>query len=82
MRVVNTYAVYYQSQNPKKCLETAEREKKKKYLYACLNKHRHFTPIVASMDGIFGVETVATVKVLPAAERKNRRSLIHLHAFM
>ena len=69
MRVVNTYAVYYQSQNPKKCLETAEREKKKKYLYACLNECRHFTPFFASVDGLLRVEAEATIKSLASRLR-------------
>ena len=34
MRVVNTGATSYQYKSPEKCLETAEKEKKKKYLKA------------------------------------------------
>ena len=34
MRIVNTYSPSYQSQKPDKLLETAEKEKKRKYLEA------------------------------------------------
>ena len=47
MHVVNTDTVSYQSKIPDKCLGTAEREKKRKYLNACLNEHRQFTPFVS-----------------------------------
>ena len=62
MRVVNTDAVSYQSKTPEKCLETAKREKKKKYLNAYLNDHQHFTPFVALVDGPLGVDAEATLK--------------------
>ena len=64
MCVVNTEAVSYQSKTPEKCLETVDREKKKKYLNACLNKRLHFTPFVALVDGINGVEAEATLKCI------------------
>ena len=35
--VMNTDAASYQSKTPKKCMETTESEKKKKYINACLN---------------------------------------------
>ena len=62
MHVMNTEAASYQSKTPKKCLETAEREKNKNYLHACLNKSRHFTYFVASVDSLIGVEAEATHK--------------------
>ena len=37
IRVVKTDSISYQSKTPEKCLDTAKREKKKKYLNACLN---------------------------------------------
>ena len=55
MCVVNTDAVSYQSIIPEKCLETADREKKKKYLTTALNRRIHFNPFVASVDGLLGV---------------------------
>ena len=33
-----------------------EREKKKKYLQACLDQRRHFSPFVVSCDGFLGNE--------------------------
>ena len=43
---VNTDAVSYQSNTPEKCLDTAEQEKKRKYLAVCLNERRQFTSFV------------------------------------
>ena len=62
MRVVNTDAVSYQSKTPEKCLDTTDCKKKRKYRNACLNERRHFTPFVASLDGLLGVEAEATLK--------------------
>ena len=62
--VLNTDAVYYQSQTSKKCLETADHEKKKKHLHVCLNERRHFTPFVASADGLLGIEVEVTLERL------------------
>jgi hypothetical protein len=39
-----------------KVLEAHEREKKKKYLEACLEQRWHFSPFVASTDGLLGKE--------------------------
>ena len=62
MRVVNTNAVSHQYKTPKIYLETAEREKKKNYLHACINERRHFTPFVVSVNSLIWVETEATLK--------------------
>ena len=59
---MDTDAVSYQSKIPEKCLETAKRKKKKKYLNTCLNDCQHFTPFVASIDGLIEVEAEATLK--------------------
>ena len=64
MRVVNNYVATYQSQKPKKFLETADKYKKKKYLNACLKQNWHFTPIVASVDGLLGVKADETIKCI------------------
>ena len=56
MHVVNTDATSYQSKNPEKCLETAEKEMKKKYLDTCLKQRRNFTPFVDSAVILLGVE--------------------------
>ena len=64
MRVVNTDALTYRTNNPEKCLHQAERGKKKMYMEACLQQLRHFSPFVASVDGLLGVEATATLKRL------------------
>jgi hypothetical protein len=35
---------------PRKVLEAQDREKKKKYLEACLEQRRHFSPFMVSTD--------------------------------
>jgi hypothetical protein len=45
-------------------LEAHEREKKKKHLKACLEQHRHFSPFVASTDGLLGKESQTLHKKL------------------
>ena len=62
MCVVNNDAVSHQYKTPEKCLETADHENKKKYLNTCLHQHQHFTPFIASVDGLLGVEAEATLK--------------------
>jgi len=39
-----------------KVLKQQEEGKKKKYLDACLERRRHFTPLVFSVDGMRGME--------------------------
>ena len=53
--VVNTDAKSHSGKTPEKCLLGLEREKKWMYLEACLQKRRHFSPFVASVDGMLGV---------------------------
>ena len=62
MRVVNTDALAYVCQSPEKCLQEDKRGKKNMYLEACLQQRRHFSPFVASVDGLLGVEATATLK--------------------
>ena len=62
MRVVNTDALTYQTKAPEKCLYEAEKGKKKMYLEFCLQQRRHFSPFIASVDGLLGVEATATLK--------------------
>ena len=62
MRVVNTAALLYVRKSLEKCLHEAERGKKKMYLEACLQQRRHFSPFVALVDGLLGVEATATLK--------------------
>ena len=62
MHVMNTDATSYQSKNPDKCLETAEKGKKNKYIDACLQQHRNFTPFFIPADGLLRVKAEATLK--------------------
>ena len=58
---MNTDSLLYVRKSPEKCLQEAERGKKKMYLEACLQQRRHFSPFVSSVDGILGVEVTATL---------------------
>ena len=62
MRVVNSDALSYVRKTPEKCLHESKREKKKMYLEACLQHCQHFSPFVASVDGLLEVEATATMK--------------------
>ena len=62
MRVVNTDVTSYQSTTPEKCLKTAEKDNKNKYLYACLKNRQQFTPFVVSGNSLLGVEAEATLE--------------------
>ena len=61
MCVLNTDAKSYWEKSPKRCLEEAKRSKKMMYLEACIQQRRHFSPFVASVNGILGVEATATL---------------------
>ena len=61
-RVVNTDAIFYQSKTPENSLETDEGENKRKYLNACLNECRHFTPFSALVCSLPRVEVKAMIK--------------------
>ena len=62
MRVMNTYAKSHLAKTPEKCLQEAEREKKKTHLDTYLQQRRHFYPFVASVDGLLGVESTDTLE--------------------
>ena len=47
-------------------LEAHERDKKRKHLAACLEQRRHFSPFVASTDGLLGKESRTLLKKLSA----------------
>ena len=64
MRVVNTDVPMHRNKDPVSCLHDAERGGKRMYLEACLQQRRHFSPFVASVDGLLGVEATATLKRL------------------
>ena len=46
----------YRNSTVEKLLEKQENEKKKKYLQPCLERRRHFTPFIATTDGMLGKE--------------------------
>ena len=52
-----------------KALAKAEKEKKDLYLQACLDCRRIFTPMVYSVDGITGAESLVAQKILAALLR-------------
>jgi hypothetical protein len=52
VRVTDTDAKSYCKQPPDKVLESGEKMKKKKYLEACLEQRRHFTPFICLVDGL------------------------------
>jgi hypothetical protein len=43
-------------------LESQEKEKKRKYLRACLENRHHFTPFVLSVEGLLGGEAKTFAK--------------------
>ena len=62
MRVLNTYSKSHSAKTPEKCLQEAERAKKKMYLEDCLQQRRHVSYFVASGDRMLGVEATANLK--------------------
>ena len=73
MHVLNTDAKSHSTKPPEKCLQEAERAKKRMYLEACLQQLRHFSPFVASVDGFLGVEVTATLKRIASRLATNWR---------
>jgi hypothetical protein len=66
VRVTDTDSKSYCKRPPSKVLESQEKEKKRKYLGACLENRRHFTPFVLSVDGLLGREAQTFAKRLAA----------------
>jgi hypothetical protein len=64
MRITQTDAPSYRGGDPLLILKRAEATKKKKYLTACLDERKHFTPLVYSVDGVAGPETRGAEKRL------------------
>jgi hypothetical protein len=62
VRVTDTDSKAYRHQNPYDVLRKQEKEKKKKYLNACLDQQRSFVPFVVSTDGLLGREAKNLVK--------------------
>ena len=74
VRVTDTDAKSYQDKEPSKILAAQEKAKKKQYLEPCLAQRRHFTPFVASTDGLLGKEANFFAKrlVVVLAEKWNK----------
>ena len=64
VRITDPSAKSYRKKDPRKVLETQEKEKKDKYLRKCLEKRMHFTPLVFSVDGMAGREAKKAMKNL------------------
>jgi hypothetical protein len=64
IRITDVDAASNRSKDPHKVLNTHERGKKKKYLEACLEQRRHFTPCMVSTDGLLGREAKTLLKKL------------------
>ena len=62
MCVMNTDALYQRNKSWEKCLQTVEKENRKKYLEACSQKCQHFPTFFVSADGHLGVEAEATLQ--------------------
>jgi hypothetical protein len=62
IRITDTDCKSYSSSSSAKVLEKAAREKKRKYLEACLERRRSFAPLVYSVDGMACKEAVAFEK--------------------
>jgi hypothetical protein len=52
VQICDTDAKSYRNRTPKKVLESAALKKKNKYEEACLERHRDFTPMIYSVDGM------------------------------
>ena len=65
--VVDTESVSYDGRHPHKILSQHERRKKGGYLEAFLDRRRHLTPLVFSVDGVMGEETKVETKQLDDA---------------
>ena len=64
VRITDTDAASFRTKDPAKVLQKQEEEKKEKYGEACREAHRHFTPLVFSVDGMEGAEAKAARKQL------------------
>ena len=73
MRVMNTDSKSHLAKTPEKCLQELDQKKNKIYLESCLQQFRHFSPFVASVDGMLGVEATATLKRIASRLAKKWR---------
>ena len=64
VRITDTDTKSFGNKAPWKVLHQNEQKKKKKYLDLCHEAHRHFTPLVYSIDGMEDKEAIAASKQL------------------
>ena len=64
VRVTDTDQPSYRSSAPEVVIKRQETVKKKRYLEACLEQRRHFSPFVCDTYGLLGEEAVAVCKRL------------------
>eukprot|EP00957_Ditylum_brightwellii_P163881 12476371-Ditylum_brightwellii.AAC.1 len=60
--IMDTNVKSYISKPVKTVLEKQEKDKKRKYLQACIDQRRHFSPFVVSVDGMLGKEAAIVLK--------------------
>ena len=68
--LTDTEAVSHRNKDPAKVLRQQEEAKKRKYLIPCQQAHKHFTPLIYSVDGLEGKEATAMRKQLASRHRK------------
>ena len=75
VRITNLDAPSNIHRKPETVHLSREREKKKKYLQACLDQRRHFSPFVVSCDGVLGNEAKVVQQNLSGSlVEKSRKS--------
>ena len=83
IRITDVDAKSHRSMSTLMVLQKHEREKKDKYLQPCLDRRRHFTPLVFSVDGAMGPEADAAVKRLSSLlADKWRRQYLEVCGFV
>jgi hypothetical protein len=66
VQVCDTDAKSYRNRDLKKVLEGAAGRKKDKYEEACLGRHRDFTPMIHSVDGMANKHACAAERRIPS----------------
>ena len=83
VRVTNLDAASNIHRKSELVLLSHEREKKKKYLQACLDQRRHFSPFVVSCDGLLGKEARSVLQNLAGRlSKKSGKSFSETSNFM
>ena len=76
MCVMNTDDKYHSEKPPEKCLQEADKEKKKMHLVARLQQRRNFSPFVDSVDSVdrlMGLEATANLNRIASCLVKKLR---------